>query len=66
MPPPGSEDDSLFIVWLMLERRPPQSQCTEDPEASSKGALGLAHSASHVPASSRIFLQVLNALLSVG
>lgn len=66
MPPPGSEDDSLLIVWLLLERRPPQTQSSQDSEASSEGALGLAHSASSVPASFYLFCRSLNASLSIG
>ena len=36
--PAGSDDDSLVIVWLLLERRPSQNQRSKDSLEDTKGA----------------------------
>ena len=36
--PAGSDDDSLVIAWLLLERRPAPSPRSQNPEEEAKGA----------------------------
>lgn len=39
MVPAGSDDDSLVVVWLLLERLRPQAPNTQDSADADKGAL---------------------------